>query len=458
VNRLDAMLERLPPIYRTAAGSLLYEVMAGFALHLAAFDEDMDRVQRSHWIDHAFDREDLAKLGALFEIAPVSWEPDRLYRARLKAMIAALLHGALTRDVMESVLVRILEGAQEALGVRFMRTTPIPGQSSAFVTVAPGSAPDRQGTPAFVEFPRVRRRSPELVAASGRLRPFDTFTVKNLGIGNAALQGVLYGYPGKRTAAPVLVNLTSGELVVWAGVVPCGRALALRADADGKLSATLDGVDVSDRLITGSGFDPTARPPAQAHEAPRALTLYPGENRIWFFPIAMFDVHGLDVGRLATPSPALFLQEAWHAVQQGVFQEQPAAAGTVFDAAVFHEPPAVVADLWWYEHRPAAFRFEIPAGALRRQTGLVATSPGGAIDALELDRERLFTLLQETVDRLSAAGVDGRVVAEPLRDAQRTASRGRAIGPERDETRTVSTLKAVSALFDVTATEGSRFE
>jgi hypothetical protein len=145
-------------------------------------------------------------------------------------------------------------------------------------------------------------------------------------------------------------------------------------------------------------------------------------------------------------------------VQQGVFQEQPATAGTVFDAAVFHEPPAVVADLWWHEHRPAAFRFEIPAGALRRRTGVVATSPANAIDALELDRERLFTLLQETVDRLSAAGVDGRVVSEPLRDAQRTASRGRAIGPARDEMRPVSTLRAVSALFDVTAEEGSRFE
>lgn len=458
MNRLDAMLERLPPIYRTAAGSLLHQVMAGFALHMAAFDEDMDRVQRSHWIDHAFDREDLAKLGALFEIAPVSWEPDRLYRARLKAMIAALLHGALTRDEIEAVLVRILEGAQEALAVRFMSTTPVPGQPSAFHTPPPGRVPERQGTPAFIEFPRVRRRSPELVGASGRLRPFDTFTVEHLGLGDGGLEGALYGYPGKRTAAPVLVNLTNREIVMWAGVVPCGRALILRADADRNLSATLDGVDVSDRLVTGSGFDPTTRPAAQAHGTPRALTLAPGKNRIWFFPAALFDVHGLDVGRLATPSPTLFLQEAWHAVQQGVFQDQPATAGTVFDAAVFHEPPAVVADLWWYEYRPAAFRFEIPAGALRRRTGPIATSPQDAMDALALDRERLFTLLQETVDRLSAAGVDGRVVAEPLRDAQRNASRGRAIGPERDQTRQVSTLAAVSALFDVTATEGSRFE
>src|SRR5690606_17390566 len=132
---------------------------------------------------------------------------------------------------------------------RFMRTVPAPGHTSAFHTVPPGGTLERQGTPAFIEFPRVRRRSPGLIAASGRLRPFDTFKVQNLGIGKTVLEGALYGYPGRRTAAPVLVNLTNGEIVTWAGLVPCGRALILRASADGGLSATMDGVDVSERLI-----------------------------------------------------------------------------------------------------------------------------------------------------------------------------------------------------------------
>ncbi|WP_428264579.1 hypothetical protein [Haliangium sp.] len=464
MSRLSAMLDRLPPVYQIAPGALLHQLMSLVGLHMAGFDEDMDRVQRSHWVDHAFDRQDLAGLGALFDIVPRTWEPDRLYRARLKAVIAALLRGALTRRELEQVLVRILDGAQEALGVRYMGSKPAVTGASLFHT---GPAP-RAGVPAFVEFPEVRRRSGSLLERSGRLRPFDTFTVVNRSIVQdptlhpeaqpdalkPALEGVLYGHPQRRTAAPVLVNLTNGRVVMWAGLVPCGRALALRAGDDGSLSATLDGFDVSDRLITGEGFAPDQRPASQAHESPRVLPLEPGENRIWFFPAALFDVHGLDVGRLANARPQYLLQDELYTVKQGSFEEQALTAEpVVFDAAVFHEDPAVVADMWWRERRPASFRFELPAGAVRRPADDSITD-----DDRKRDTERLFTLLQETIDRLRAAAVDGQVVPIPLRERQRTASRGRAIGAARDQIRPSSTLAAVSALFDVSPADGSRFE
>ena len=64
------MLERLPPPWRIESGSLLEQFLSLISLQLETFDEDMDRVQRSHWIDTAFDRGDLEKLGALFENAP----------------------------------------------------------------------------------------------------------------------------------------------------------------------------------------------------------------------------------------------------------------------------------------------------------------------------------------------------------------------------------------------------
>jgi hypothetical protein len=41
MNRRDAMLERLPPIYRISAGSLFYQLLAIMANHQAV-DEDMD--------------------------------------------------------------------------------------------------------------------------------------------------------------------------------------------------------------------------------------------------------------------------------------------------------------------------------------------------------------------------------------------------------------------------------
>ena len=49
----------------------------------------MQRVQRAHWVETALDREDLDKLGALFDVPILPWEPAELYRARLKATIAA---------------------------------------------------------------------------------------------------------------------------------------------------------------------------------------------------------------------------------------------------------------------------------------------------------------------------------------------------------------------------------
>jgi hypothetical protein len=95
------MLDRLPPVYGIQSGTLLNSLIALVANHQAAYDEDMQRVQRSHWLDTAFDREDLGKLGALFDLAMLPWEPDYLYRTRLKATVAARLAGVQTIDLLK---------------------------------------------------------------------------------------------------------------------------------------------------------------------------------------------------------------------------------------------------------------------------------------------------------------------------------------------------------------------
>src|SRR5690606_15965073 len=98
VSRLDTMLERLPAPLAIDPGSRLREVLGVVAAELAALDEDRDRIQRSHWVDHAFERDDLAGLGALFAVVPAAWEPLGLFRTRLKATVAALLRGSVTRS------------------------------------------------------------------------------------------------------------------------------------------------------------------------------------------------------------------------------------------------------------------------------------------------------------------------------------------------------------------------
>ncbi len=245
MNRHDAMLDRLPPIYTIQAGTVLERLIALLANQQEVYDEDMQRVQRSHWIDTAFDREDLSKLGALFEVPAMPWEPDYLYRTRLRATVAARLRGAVTRDVLEFVVRQILDGVLESLGANYMGASTGPFHSG------PGADWRK---PAFVEFPPVTRRAGALVQARGLLRALDKVTLRNLGLKPVPLQGSIRGLAGGTCMVPVLVNLTTQMVMAYIGDIPCGQELRFGADDDGKLVARLNGQDVRDRIYTATGF------------------------------------------------------------------------------------------------------------------------------------------------------------------------------------------------------------
>ena len=439
MNRLDNMLERLPPIYRIERGSLLHQVFELVSLELATFDEDLDRVQRSHWIDHAFDRADLEKIGALCEISPGSWEPDRLYRARLKATIAARLAGSVTRKDLERVLTEILVGAQDVMGLRMFALRP--GASALFAT----GESERPDEPRFVEFPLARRRSQQLIERGGRLKPLERFTAENRGMGATALELVLRGVAGKRTAVPVIINLTNGCVLGFAGLVRAGAELRVELGANGALHATLDGRDVtsrlysSDRFVTGARFEPVIPDPS-----PRPIRLERGVNDLWFLSLALYDQPGLDQAMLAMASPDLV---------QGVFADARAESVSDFDFAVFHQPIAAVLDCWWDEREPASFRFDVPAGAVRRD----ADDP----DAPELERDHLFGLLQDTVDLLRAAAVRGEVRPRALADVQPAEDRGFVWSPHLEPEQTSSgedALASLGALFDLSGLDQSHIE
>lgn len=441
MNRLDNLLERLPPIYNIRPGSVLHQVLSIVATFLAAVDEDMNRLQRAHWIDTAFDREDLARIGALFDAAPAPWEPDHLYRERLKVTVAARLRGAVTRDVLEFVILRILDAAQQALGTRYfdISAQTSPGRL-AFHT---GPAADPQ-QPAFVEFPKRRRRNAALASSKGLMRQLGRLTLTNLGLFPVPLQGVLRGVAGRRTSVPVLVNLANGNVLVYVGTLPCGSELSLGV-RDGVLTATLGEKDVSNRIFTGKGFEAGARfTPAVPDDTPDPLTLEPGENQLWYFPLALFGEHSLGAGDFGMPSLNL---------QHGRFTSRAdsGSTGSLFDESLFEQPPSLSADLWWDEDSPAAFRMEIPAGVVQRDPG--------RRDSPDEDRDRLFALLQASVDLLRAAGVDGRVAARSLTSVQRTRDRVRVLPPivEQESMRVEERLTGWTALFDETSRDGARF-
>ena len=425
MNRLDNMLERLPPPWRIESGSLLGQVMQIVGNQLDAFDEDLDRVQRSHWIATAFDRGDLEKLGALFEIPALAWEPDELYRQRLLATIAARLEGALSGASLLEVVKRLQLAADEAL---------------ALAPVLERGAKRRT----LIEFPAMRMHSRALRERKGLIQPLEQIELRNEGLLASRLCGALFGARGGKTAVPTLINLTTGEVLCYLGRVPCGATLKLGftgADPIFRASAELDGIDVSDRLVSGAGYVPGGQVPLAPEQPAKPLTLARGLNRIWFVPLGLFGRPGFDASVFSSPDPSL-LQGRWDQAEPQV----------VFDHALFFQDPAAALDLWWDEQRPARFDIEVAAMGERREAGL-RPQP-------ELDRERLLTILRQTIALLRAAAVDGRVRPRAIAESGRSRDRLTILRPDvgLESSPQAAELAALSALFDFTAKEGARFE
>jgi hypothetical protein len=439
MNRLDQMLDRLPPLYALSEGTLLRQFLEIFATWMAAFDEDMDRVRRSHWIDTAFDRCDIEKIGALFDIPSAPWEPDEFYRSRIKATIAVRLKGAVTRDALDQLLVSLLDGAQKALDLRYCALSQIE-------RVFKDPPAQSQTDPIFVEFVPVIKRNPDLVAKQGLLKPLEKITLVNKSLFRAPLQAVIRGLAGLKTVAPVLVNLTNGNVLGFAGDCACGRELRLTVDGTEKLHATIDDTDVTKYLYSSRGYKPTRDfTPITAGSQLEPLMLERGENILWFFPLALYDIRSLNSGVQGIPSPDI-MHGRWGDRTSGTPE------GSKFGLSLFEQNPAVSMDLWWEERMPASFRFEVPAGSVLREKGIPHQ------EFIE-QQNRLFKLLKQTVALLRGAGVCGTVEPRPLQTVQRLNDRGRvwtgAMEPE--ETRVESRLRAMSGLFDSRTLNDSYF-
>lgn len=435
MTRLAPMLDRLPPPLRADAAGLIARLLAVVDAELSSFDEDMERVRRTHFVETALDLEDLAGLGALFGLAPEPWEPAEMFRARLRTTIAARLAGAVTRSPLDDVLAGLLDGAQTALGSRY---APLARGAGGRVFRDP-AAVTRTGQPRFDEFPPRRARSPTLAAHGGRMRALDRIVLENRGVHAAPLEGVVRGVIGRRAAVPLLANLTTGRVVAFRGVLSAGAELRLVA-RDGRLEARLDGREASARLITAEGFRLGAALPLPAEQTPRPILLAPGSNEIFFLPLAIYGERILDRGALAMPDER---------VRHGVFGDST-TRGTSFDDSLFEQQPSAALDLFWTEAAPATFRFVVPAGVVRHE-------PSGA-DRLA-ERAALDALMDSTVRLLRAAGVDGQVTFAPLRETQRQSDLGRAINPRLPpDTQPPAQVRlaGVTALFDETAREGGR--
>jgi hypothetical protein len=439
MNRLDAMLERLPPIYSIEAGSLVRKIMEIFAAWMSVYDEDLERVRNSHWIDTAYDRADLEKIGDLFDISPLPWEPDELFRERIKAMVAARLKGAITRDTLEELLLAIIDGAHKALSVRYFDLAP---EGRIFHDPPAQSQTD----PTFIEFVPVKKRCEALVAKKGLVKSLEKITINNRSLFRTPLQITICGIAGSKTVSPVMVNLTNGNVLAFAGDFPCGRELKVRVDDTETVYGGIGDTDVTAYLHSARNYRPARDfTPMAADSAVKPIMLERGENTLWFFPLGLFDFKSLNAGILGMPSPDI-VHGSWG---DRTTKNPP---GTPFGSSLFEQEFAASLDLFWVEKTPATFTFEVPIGAVLRK-------PGTAHADFVERQERLFDLLNQTITLLRGAGVSGTVEKRPLRTTQRQDDHVRVWRGEMDpeEQRVESKLRALSGIFDSGTLNNSYF-
>lgn len=396
MSTLDRILDLLPPPYSVAPDSVLAGLIGLFALEIDAIQEDIDRVRRTHWIDQAYRLEDAAKLADLCGIDPLPWETLESFRARLLPLIKAQLAGALGPDEIRSFVDGYLRNAQEAL-----ESTLVPGLAATRDTrEAFRQLPERPHFRplSFREFPPRRRQSAALAARDGQLPVLFRWTESNRGIDHCVPRFRITGMPGRRTTVPLLANLTTREMILFADRLVAGSELEIlpdEGDNPRRARAVLDGVDATERLHSLSGFElGVPFDPSQYDSDPLLPRLPRGDNEWLFLSVGLYDVRGLD---------HFFFALADADLREGRFDE------TRFDRSLFPSEPRARVEMAWTEQEPASFEIEVPRW-------IVIEPPGAAPE----QRPHLLVAegLEHAVARLHAAGVRATLRFAPFVETQ----------------------------------------
>lgn len=420
---IDDMTGRLPQLYRD--GEILRGILQQPAVQLEVIDEVGRIIAQSHWFDAAWEREDVVKLARLLDIEAQPWQDIDEFRAWVHSLRNAWLRrsGSVTVAGMQSFVSEYVERYSRAVAIQAVQP----------LTVWTGSP--NPSAAAFIENPGHKR----IVAAGPTaVQPLQLFTVTNRGLDPVPLRFLLQNISGYPEYVPLIANLTTGQALLYKVPIGQGERLWIDAGADGAATATCEDRDVTDRLVSIADFSPGTPFEKTAIASPaQALTLDRGENTFWFFPCALFDEQGLD--RYLSSLAAL-------KITQGVFDS------SAFDSSLFSQDARVRIFVGYEESQPAAFSIELPAG-------LMLSEAGQFEEALE-KREALAVSLQEGVDKLKAAGVQGRITLLSLKEVQHqrdylkdsTPKRFKSAGPTGTDKE-----PAVGAVFEKTGLNYSIF-
>ena len=398
------MLELLPMPYTQRADSALSGLLGAFAVEMEAFAEDTDRMRRTHWVETAYRIEDLAKIGALVGIPALAWEDLEPYRARLVATVIARVAGSVGPVEIKTFLVDYLQRAQHAFGGAIF----LPGIDTFADPLAAFEPParGRYRPPKLVEYPPVRRTSTGLAAAGNRVTHLFRWRDTNGGLDPSFATFRVAGFTRRRTAVPIVVNLTTGDALMYRDVVRTGALLELTdaGPAPGNrraACATLNGKDVTAKLFSFGTQQLGGTPnPAVFDAAPLLPRVARGPNDWMYLSAGFYGVQGLD---------EFFYWLADQNLHQGAF------GATSFDHALFATDAAARLEMWWTETQPATFELQVPRTYVAVPRGAGA-SYAEVSDALAL-----------SVEQLRAAGVRASVRFVPFTEVQ--AQRVRAQPP-----------------------------
>jgi hypothetical protein len=417
VNSLKRLLDALPPPYAVAEDALIGRLLAVFATELDAASEDIDRVRQTHWIDMVFRLVDLEKLGALFNLQRFSWEGVPSFRARLLALIVTRLRGALAPRDIRFFAHDYLTRFERALGA----------------VLLPGLALE------LIENPNKLRVSATLLARGGRVPYLFRWQETNRGLLPSVATFRIVGLSKGRTAVPILVNCTTGDLIGYRGTVPHGLALSIQAGGEERRAvAFLDGEDVSDRLISMQNFRlGVPFELADLDAVPRLPRLDRGDNDWIYLSVGLFDERGLN---------AFFFAIADEKLREGVFDK------TEFDHSVFPVGPVARLAMEWLEAEPASFEVRVPR--------YLVAEPAEYGDAEERPYEQFEQGLRAAIRELHAAGVRAEVKFDPFVEVQAQTARMRSsfqfLPPEPGPVGEAEEL-AIGGLFGEASLGRSRF-
>jgi hypothetical protein len=395
MNTLERILELLPPPYSIANDSVLAQLVDAFALEYDAIQEDIERLRRTHWVNQAYDFEDLRKIAALCGVEPLPYETLETLRARLLPMVEAMLSGALGPADIRLFVETYLRNAEHAYSSVFL-----PG-------LLENPVPDPWTTPrqrplfrplALEEFPERPRSSPTLRARGGLVPALFRWTETNTGLEHAIPTLRLVGLGGRRTTAPLIANLTTGDMILFPDRIDAGSELLIapRDATDRTLTATLNGEDVSARLKSLSGFVlGTPFSTAQFDQVAQVPPLPRGSSEWIYLSLGLYDVRGLDTFSFALADDAL---------REGAFDE------TSFDHALFPAGPMAQLELSWREREAASFEVVVPR--------TIVSEPAGA-DLPMRPHLLVADALERSIGALHAAGVRAVVRFVPFKEVQR---------------------------------------